>query len=76
MAVAAGKRIGKAHVRVRARRLLREAWRMGPPEVPAGTDVILLARPGILGMSVAEVRKALEDVIEKAGLDSGGSQRP
>lgn len=76
VAVAAGRRLGKAHERTRARRLLREAWRVGPPEVPEGTDVILLARPGILGMNAAEVRKALEDVMEKAGLDPGGTRRP
>jgi len=62
----AGKRIGKAVVRNRAKRRLREAMRRRVLAAPAGYDMVLIARSGIvqarfeaIDAAVAELLKAL-----------------
>lgn len=56
--VAAKRTFRRAVDRNRARRLLREAYRLNRPNLPANVDLILLARHPILGVKMAEVSKA------------------
>ena len=58
-ALVAGRKIGSAVARNRARRLLRAAWASLAPEVRAGFDVVIVARPEIEG---AKARDVLEEV--------------
>jgi ribonuclease P protein component len=45
--LAVPRAVGSAVVRNRMKRQLREAWRQILPEVPAGHDYVLVARPGL-----------------------------
>lgn len=67
VAFIAGKRIGGAVVRNRAKRLLREAAR-GTGAPWSGYDAALIARLGTADASEPEVRRALEGLLRRAGL--------
>ena len=68
--ITAGKRLdGRAVVRNRIRRRLREALRLLP--VGAGYDVVVLARPRSLTLDSGQLRTALQDVFGRAGLMAG-----
>ncbi|MBP5227616.1 MAG: ribonuclease P protein component [Kiritimatiellae bacterium] len=54
--------------RNRAKRLLREAFRLSRGCLPADIEVILIARGGIRGTTCREVRADLERICRKAGI--------
>jgi ribonuclease P protein component len=65
------KRIGGAVVRNRVKRLLREAVRTTTQEVGplvSGYDVILIARPPIVGRTYAEVCEIVRALLRRAKL--------
>lgn len=64
--VAAGRTIGTAVTRNRAKRLLREAMRTLIPNVASGSDLILIARPALVAASLEEIRQALLDLLKRA----------
>jgi ribonuclease P protein component len=69
--VAAGKSVGTAVHRNRAKRLLREAMRTLLPGIASGAsdaDLILIARPALASASLAEVREALLTLLQRAKL--------
>ena len=66
--VAAGKSVGTAVHRNRAKRLLREAMRTLLPTIASGYDVILIARPALAFASFADVREALLTLLQRAKL--------
>ena len=55
--VITGRRLGGAVVRVRARRLLREAFRLHQLELTEPLDLVLVARSSIVGKAFATVEK-------------------
>ena len=55
VAVVAGRRVGGAVQRNRARRILREAWRVIAPQIDEGTDAVLVARAGIRGAKTQDL---------------------
>ena len=55
----ASRRIGDSVRRQRAKRLLREAWRWERDVLPAGIEVVLVARPGLPASTSTEVRRRL-----------------
>lgn len=61
----AGRKVGGAVKRNRARRLLREAWRSVAPRVADGWDVVLVARAGIRAATAGEVLKEVEGLLER-----------
>jgi ribonuclease P protein component len=65
--ISAGK-IGNAVVRNRARRLLRECFRLHQNELRSQVDLVLVARPSIAGKSFGEVEKDFLTTLRKAGL--------
>jgi ribonuclease P protein component len=47
LGLAVPRAVGSAVTRNRVKRVLREAWRELLPDVPAGNDYVLVARPGL-----------------------------
>jgi len=63
------KRVGKAVVRNRLKRRLREG--LGPLAVQPGWDLILLARPPAARASYHELREAIVNLLSRARLLDG-----
>jgi ribonuclease P protein component len=57
LGVVTSKKVGNAVVRSRARRLLRETFRLHQHELGGPVDLVLIARPSIAGKKFAEVEK-------------------
>jgi len=64
-------RIGGAVVRSRARRLLRETFRLHQHELAQPLDLVLVARPSIGGKGFARVEEDFLTTLRKAGLLKG-----
>jgi ribonuclease P protein component len=64
--VTAGRTVGTAVYRNRAKRLLREAMRSLIPNITPGLDLILIARPGLVTASLEETRQALLTLLQRA----------
>ena len=68
VAVTAGKPIGGAVVRNRAKRVLRAAIQPLLPQIRPNLDILLLARPGIRDAGSSEVQQVISGLLKKAGL--------
>jgi ribonuclease P protein component len=71
--VIAGRSVGNAVQRNRAKRMLREALRIIRPQIKPGWDVILISRYPILKAELAEIQDTLNQLFEKANLMSNNS---
>jgi ribonuclease P protein component len=68
LGVVTGSGIGNAVARSRARRLLREAFRVHQHDFVRLVDLVLIARPAIAGKDFGGVEKDLVAALRKAGL--------
>lgn len=68
LGVVVSKKLGKATVRNRIKRLLREVFRLHNTELAEPVDMILIARPAIVSRSFAEIERDYLDGLAKAGL--------
>ena len=68
LGVITSKKIGGAVVRNRARRLMREAFRLHRLELNTPIDLVLVARPSIAGKGFAEVERDFLTTLRKARL--------
>lgn len=66
--VSAGRSVGNAVLRNRAKRQLRAAIDGLLPTLIPGKDLIILARPAIQQASFAEIQSALSRLLERAGI--------
>ncbi len=72
--VSAKRTFRLAVARSRARRLMREAFRLERPGLRAGYDLVLLGRRGLAGLSCQEVRRGLLWPCRKAGRPARGQE--
>ncbi len=63
-----GKQIGKAVVRNRVKRLLREAALLLHPHLTSGFDLIFIARGVIVEKPFSDVRRTVDELCHRAGL--------
>ena len=71
LGVVTSRRVGQAVARTRARRLLRESFRLHQREFALPVELVLVARPSIAGKSFAEVEKDFLTAMHLAGLLKG-----
>lgn len=64
----AGRRVGKAAQRNRAKRRLRESVRVRMDEIRPGWDCLLIARRPLIDAPFAEVAAAAAGLFQRAGL--------
>lgn len=78
VAVIAGRSVGKAVRRNRARRLLREAVRRILPRIREGHDLVWIARTSLPDAAFAEVQDTVLRLLRQAGLlrEEGSWGRP
>jgi ribonuclease P protein component len=69
-AFVAGRRVGGAVQRNRARRVLREAWRSLAPRIDRGADVVFVARRGILQARFSDLEQEMRALLDRSGLMS------
>jgi ribonuclease P protein component len=68
LGVITAKAIGNAVVRARARRLLREAFRLHQHELAQPVDLVLVAQRQIVGWPLAPVEEAFLAMLKRVGL--------
>ena len=66
--ISISKKIGKAVVRNRHKRVIREAMRTLLPRIAGGYDFVVIARAGVVGMGRDEVASSLMHLLKKHGL--------
>jgi len=66
--VTAGRSVGNAVKRNRAKRLLRAAAQALISEIAPGHDLVLIARSPIINVKMPEVRTALRSLLQRAQL--------
>lgn len=68
------KRVGKATVRNRVKRLLRESVRRQLPGLKAGQDLVFIARPAAAGASYSGIDEAVAYLLRRSGAAHGAAQ--
>ncbi len=68
LGITVSKKIGKAVVRSRIRRLVREAYRLEQHRLPVGLDMVIVARGRAAKAKCQDVRRELVSLWEKEGI--------
>jgi ribonuclease P protein component len=69
LGITASKKIGKAVARNRARRVIREAYRLCEKSVPKGMDVVIVARAKATAAPMQAVQKSLQSALMRLRQD-------
>jgi ribonuclease P protein component len=77
LGISVSRRLGKAWMRNRAKRLLRESFRRIPIAGGPGFDLVLIPKPEIVGRSQTEVDREYRDRVRQLlTRSSPGDRRP
>ena len=68
LGITASKKIGGAVERNRARRIIKEAYRLTEPAVKAGFDIVIVARKKTVCANMWGVKGSLEGILEEFSL--------
>jgi ribonuclease P protein component len=68
----AGKAVGNAVQRNRAKRRLREAFRILLPRIAPGWDIVAIARPALLDAAWQDIQHVITSQLDQAGLIDAG----
>jgi ribonuclease P protein component len=72
LGITTGTKIGKAVVRNRVRRRIREAYRLGEDKLKKGWDIVIVARTRAATATYREIDAALSALLRKVGLRGDG----
>ena len=64
----ASKKVGNSVARNRARRLMKDSFRLTDLEIPTGYDFIFIARNTITNAKCADVKRSLESALKRTGV--------
>ncbi len=68
LGITVSKKIGGAVVRSRARRLIKEAFRLQEDKFSLGYDLVFVARGRMVGTGLAKIMTSMERIAKKGGL--------
>ena len=66
--ITVSKKLGKAHIRNRVRRRLREVYRLNEAKFLPGWDIVVVARTKAIDASFRDLTKAYLSLAKKAGI--------
>lgn len=69
--ITVGKKLGKAHVRNRTRRRIREVYRLNEERFSPGWDIVLVARSKAVDAEFSRLTMSCLNLAKKAGLLNG-----
>ena len=68
LGISASKKVGKAVVRNRCRRRLKEAYRLIESDMLEGYDIVILPRAPIIEADFAEIKSGMRHLLRKQGI--------
>ncbi|MCL2168636.1 MAG: ribonuclease P protein component [Defluviitaleaceae bacterium] len=71
LGITVSKKMGKAVVRNKLRRRIKEAFRVFENELSLGHDIVILPKEGLVDASFIEIQKTLKYLMKKQGLLNG-----
>ena len=66
--ITVGKKLGKAHIRNRVRRRLREVYRLHEEQFQSGWDIVVVARSKAVDAEFSRLTKSYLTLAQKAGI--------
>ena len=72
--ITVSKKLGKAHVRNRTRRRIREVYRLNEAKFCPGWDIVVVARSKAVDAAFPQLTKSYLTLAKKAGLLQEGTQ--
>ena len=71
--ITVSKKLGKAHIRNRVRRRIREVYRLNEEKFQPGWDIVVVARSKSVDADFGKLSKAYLQLAEKAGVLKEGT---
>ena len=66
--ITVGKKLGKAHIRNRTRRRIREVYRLNEEKFQPGWDIVVVARSRAVDVPFDKLTKSYLSLAQKAGI--------